>query len=294
MFTVLAAGNQPLIAQTLSSLSLISILLIAALGLGIIFGLMRVVNLAHGAFITLGAYTAYAVNLLDGGVLLSFVLAPLIVGFFGVLVEQVIVKGRYKKPVEVVLATWGVAIVIRQLIKIIFGQRSKTVPTPDALLGNVVLSGISVSIYRLFIFTLALVLFAGTIYVFFRTPFGVQSRAVVQNKSMSSALGVNTDRINTVSFAIGSGLAGLAGAVLAPLAGANPTLGLSYLLESFFVVTISGIGNLTGIFLVSVALGGIKSWLSFFHSIALGQIIEFLVAIILIMIVQRETGGESL
>lgn len=292
MLVLTAMDPVVLIRQLLNSLSLISILLIAALGLGVIFGLMEVVNLAHGAMITLGAYVAYTMHLLGIGTAASFIVAPVVVGLVGVSLEKVIVKGRYKKHLPVLLALWGVSLIIRQLLKVIFGSGSFTVPIPGLLAGSVDLGIVTYSVYRLFLIGIGVGLFLFLVYLFNRTGFGTQSQAVIQQEEIAGALGVNKHRINNVTFGIGAAFAGLSGALLAPLAGVNPELGLSYLLEAFFVVIISGLGNIVGILVVSVLLGGVKSWVSFFFSISVGQIVEFVVAIVLILAIRRETWRE--
>lgn len=277
---------ETLVRVLLDATSLVMILLIASLGLGVIFGLMHVINLAHGGFVTIGAYTIYTTAQYTDPIV-AFVLAPVVVGLIGVAVELTVIKRLYDNPLLTVLATWGISLIIIQGVELVYGPADRQVAAPALLAGKVNLLGVDYSSYRTFLIVLGLSLLAFTFYLFRRTDFGLQSMAVIQDDATAGSLGVNVDRINTLTFGLGSALAGLAGAAFAPLATVHPEVGFTLLLESFFVVMIGGLGSFVGILWASVTLGGIRSVVGFLTTVTTGQTVEFIVAIVLITIVHR-------
>lgn len=232
-----------------NSLSLSSILILTALGLAITFGVMRVINMAHGEMLMLGAYTAYVVTDPDHLGLNLFVALPasfLVVGFIGYLLEIGLIRFLYGRPLDTLLATWGVSMILQQLVLLNFGADLKPMHVPAMLDGNWEVGGIALHKYRIFVilFTAFVLLFVWL--SFFRTSFGLKVRAVTQNRGMASALGINTRRIDSLTFAFASGLAGVAGCIFAHLFTVKYNLGADYVVEAFMVVILGGMGQLTG------------------------------------------------
>lgn len=256
-------GN--LVGTAFRGLSLSAVLLVAALGLAITFGLMGVINMAHGEVMMIGAYTAYVCQnffrrWFDVGsvgfdfyflaaLLMSFVVA----GGVGLILERSIIRFLYKRPLESLLATWGVSLVLQQMIRHIFGAANVQINAPRWMSGSFVIQDVLFAYNRLFVIGFAVFVVLLTYLLLTRTSLGLQIRAVMQNRSMASALGVRTDRVNMMTFAFGSGLAGMAGACLSQISNVGPSLGQSYIVDCFMVVVLGGVGNLVGT--VSAALG---------------------------------------
>ncbi len=233
-----------LVTQLLNGVSLIAILILVALGLAIIFGLMGVINMAHGELFTIGAYALVAVSNL-GGFWAGVLLAPVVGAVVGIALERGVVQFLYTRPIETILATWGISLILQQGIEFIFGTAPQAVPNPFP--GAISVFGIvDYPVYRLFILMAGVVITAATFFVFLRTEFGLMARAVIQNREIAAAIGINTDRIYVVAFALGAALAALAGALMAPLINVLPLMGVSFLARSFFVVIVGGAGNLLG------------------------------------------------
>lgn len=263
------------------SLSLGSILLIVALGLAITFGLMGVINMAHGEMIAIGAYTTYVVqNIFTGGLALSpfgfsvsipgfhatgwlkesyflfaLPLSFLAAAFAGILLERSVIRFLYRRPLESLLATWGVSLVLQQLLRLTFGANNVQVGSPSYLSGNWVVADILFGWNRVFVIGFAAAVVFGIWLVLTRTPLGLLIRAVTQNRPMASCMGVRTERVNTLTFALGSGLAGLAGAFLSQIGNVGPSLGQSYIVDSFMVVVVGGVGNLVGTVISGLGIG---------------------------------------
>lgn len=269
-----------------------SILVITALGLAIIFGMMGVINLAHGALITVGAYVAYAVTQAGLGLWVAFLVSPIIVGLVGLVMEITVIKRLYDRPLDTLLATWGMALVIQELIKVIFGSSAQSISNPYS--NPIDLFGAILPLYRIFLVGLAAVLVLATFAAFKYTDFGIKARAVIQNDEMASILGTDVDRIYRATFAIGAALAGLAGTAVAPIVGAGPRVGLDYLVRSFFVVIVGGTGELLAGTIGGAALiGGSSAVLSFFSSQTFAQTIVFVFAIIIIRLRPEGIFGGS-
>ena len=268
------------------SLSLGSILLIVALGLAITFGLMGVINMAHGEMIAIGAYTTYVVqNIFAGGLALSpfgysvsvpglhtsgwlresyflfaLPLSFLAAAFAGVLLERSVIRFLYRRPLESLLATWGVSLLLQQLLRLTFGANNVQVGSPVYLSGNWVVGDVLLGWNRVFVIGFAAVVVLGIWLVLTRTPLGLLIRAVTQNRAMASCMGVRTERVNTLTFALGSGLAGLAGAFLSQIGNVGPSLGQSYIVDSFMVVVVGGVGNLVGTVVSGIGIGSVDQF----------------------------------
>jgi len=258
-----------------------SVLVIAALGLAIIFGMMGVINLAHGALITVGAYVAYAVTNAGVNLIVAFVLSPIVVGIVGLIMERSVISRLYDRPIDTLLATWGFGLVIQELIKMVFGTSAQSVANPYS--APIEIFGANLPRYRIFLVGLASALVFVTYIAFKYTDFGIKSRAVIQNDEMAGMLGTNVKFVYMSTFMIGAGLAGLAGTALAPIIGADPRVGLGYLVQSFFVVIVGGTGQLlAGTLGGSALIGGSAAGLSFFSSQTFAQTIVFVLAIFVI------------
>ena len=243
-----AAMSQAIITQFLSSISIVAILIIVSLGLAIIFGVAGVINMAHGEFIMVGAYTAAVVGQLGGNTFVAIPIAFVVVGLLGLIVERGIIQWIYDRPLETLLATWGVGIALQVIIKLIFGSELYYVGAPRVLDGGFRLIGrLPFPYYRLFLIVLALLLVVLVFYVIFKTSFGLKVRAVRRNRTMSECLGIDTAKVDMMIFIFGSGLAGIAGAVLAPIKSVSPTMGFPYAVDAYMVIVLGGVGNLWGV-----------------------------------------------
>ncbi|MFZ0709362.1 MAG: urea ABC transporter permease subunit UrtB [Terrimicrobiaceae bacterium] len=295
-------------------LSLGSILLIAALGLAITFGLMGVINMAHGEIIVVGAYTTYMVqNIFGAGVYLSFFglnlnipgfhfggalyesyflfaipISFLVAGLVGIALERGVIRFLYSRPLESLLATWGVSLVLQQLFRLIFGANNVQVYSPSWLSGNFTVSDVLLGWNRLFVigFAIAIVLLVWLLLT--RTSLGLLIRAVMQSRDMAACMGVKTERVNMLTFGLGSGLAGLAGAFLSQLGNVGPGLGQSYIVDCFMTVVVGGVGNLVGTIYSALGIGVVDQALQPFLGPVMGKI-TVLAAIILFL--QWKPGG---
>jgi len=268
-------------ARNLLNGATISVLLILlSLGLSVIYGLMKMLNMAHGEFFILGAFSVLLLMRLKIGFWLGVALAPVIMGVFGLLVYKVLFKSLYGKPTATILATWGLSMIIRQSLQITMGARPHVVENPFP--GAVSLLGVQYPAYRVFIIAAGTLLILTIVWLYLRTTFGLQIRAAIHNRELTSALGINTERINTFSFVIGSALAGLAGALLAPLIPVGPLTGLSYLIKVFFVIIVGGAGSLIGTVVGGLVIGGGESLLQLFLSPLGAEIAILVLAVVLI------------
>lgn len=248
----------PLIFNTLT---LISILLIVSLGLAIIFGLMNVINLAHGEFITIGAFTLVAVQALGGSFWLALLVAPAVGYCIGLLLERILIARVYKNPLHAILVTWGLSLIIQQVLVLTFGPSPQRATGPFE--GAISIAGANYPGYRLFLIAFALATFATIVVLFKRTRFGLDLRASIQSTEMAAVMGVDADKINARAFAIGAALAALAGVLLAPLTAVTAFMGVNYLARSFFVVLVGGAGSVAGVAAGSGIIGGLETMLSY-------------------------------
>ena len=258
-------GN--LFGTAFRGLSLSAVLLVAALGLAITFGLMGVINMAHGEIIMIGAYATYVTQNVfaawaatNPAIQELYFIAALLVSFLtaglaGLLLERSVIRWLYKRPLESLLATWGVSLVLQQLFRHTFGAANVQVSSPGWLSGSFVISDVLLAYNRIFVIGFAVFIIGLTYWLLTRTSLGLQIRAVMQNRAMASALGVRTNRVNMLTFAFGSGLAGMAGACLSQIGNVGPSLGQNYIVDCFMVVVLGGVGNLVGTVSASLGIG---------------------------------------
>jgi len=283
---------QVFLLQAFNGLSLFTVLLMMALGLAIVFGLMGVINLAHGELMAMGAYATYATSLFFQAFLPSLVNGYFVVGIvvafavtfaFGWLLERGLIQFLYRRPLDTMLATWGVSLILQQVFRHAFGAKEVTVPTVSWLQGAVeVASGVSLPLNRIFIIGLALIVTVVVYALLFRTRFGLRLRAVTQNRAMSAAAGINTERVDAMTFALGCGLAGIAGSSFTMLASTGPVTGQQYIVDTFIVVVFGGVESLLGTILSSFLIAQMQSSLEYVltGSMAKATILLFVIAVL--------------
>jgi urea transport system permease protein len=287
------------IGTIFNGLSVASILLLVAIGLAITFGLMNVINMAHGQFIMIGGYVAYVFGQLGSlafgptaagnGFLLALPASFLVAAFFGWLLERGLIRFLYKRQLDTLLATWGVGLILEQAAKSIFGAPNVNVDVPEWLTGSLPITDeLSLSFARVFILGLTIVALGGVGYYLFRTNTGRLVRAVMQNRAMADCLGVRTDRVDATTFALGTGLAGLAGAALCLLGPVGPFIGTDYIVQAFMVVVLGGVGQLAGTVAAAAAIGGLDSVFNLAFSVSIGQVIVF--ALVVAFLQWRPSG----
>lgn len=276
--------------QLLNGVGIVGILLLTGLGLAITFGVMRIINLAHGEFIMLGAYTTFVMQSnfkLD--LVLTIPFAFLATAIIGAITEITVIRRLYGRPLETLLATWGLSIIIQGVVKLIFTAQLKYVKAPPYITGNLSVftspdggASITISYYRLFIIAVALGLLALTAYLLYGTSLGRQIRAVTQNREMAKCLGINTSFVDMVTFAYGCGLAGVAGAVLSSLKSVAPPMGQDYLVDAWMVVVTGGVDKLVGILAGAFLIGEANAAIAFLLNDPTARVIVLAAVIILI------------
>ncbi|RJQ11124.1 MAG: branched-chain amino acid ABC transporter permease [Bacillota bacterium] len=265
-------GTGALIAlQGLNSAVIISTLLLVAIGLWIIYGLMGVLNLAHGELLALGAYTVVAAGMLGLNGWIGTLLAVIVVGFIGYLLERTFVHRLYLRPLESLLATWGLSLIIRQVLQLVFGAAPRRVSAP--VTGGVPMLGMAFPVYYLVILATTAIIVPLILWLFYRTTLGMKIRAVLQDREMAQCLGVKAATINTYAFVIGAALAGFAGAMIAPLISVEPWMGSAFLVRSFMAVIVGGVGAILGVVGGSALIGGLEGVIAFFGSSVIAQVI---------------------
>ncbi len=279
----MAVGN--FVGTSFRGLSTAAVLLIAALGLAITFGLMGVINMAHGEIMAVGAYTAYVTQNLfkewfgaTGGKFDMYFIVALVMSFLtaaaaGLILERGIIRFLYKRPLESLLATWGVSLVLQQIFRSTFGAANVQVGSPSWLSGSYVIQDVLFAYNRIFVIVFAVLIVYGTYLLLTKTSLGLQIRAVMQNRNMASCMGVRTDRVNMMTFAFGSGLAGMAGACMSQLANVGPSLGQNYIVDCFMIVVLGGVGSLGGTVSASLGVGVTNQVLEPWLGAVLGKII---------------------
>lgn len=274
---------ESIITQFLSGFSVVAILMIAALGLAVIFGVAGVINMAHGEFIMIGAYTAAVVGQLGGNTFIAIPVAFVVVGLLGLVVERGIIQWIYERPLETLLATWGVSIVLQVVIKMIFGPELYYVGAPEVLDGGFRVIGLlPFPWYRLFLIGVAIAMLIATYVFLFKTNIGLKVRAVRHNRAMAGCLGIDTAKVDMIVFVYGSGLAGMAGAALAPIKTVSPPMGFPYAVDSFMVLVLGGVGSLWGVVAGSVLIGEGETLLSFLYNNVVGKLLVFVFIVIAI------------
>ncbi|GGS22524.1 urea ABC transporter permease subunit UrtB [Deinococcus knuensis] len=271
--------------QLFTGLSVASILLLAALGLALSFGLMRVINMAHGEFLMVGGYLTYLAaqwagpTLGDAWLWAAFPLAFLGAALLGAVMEFTVIRRLYGRPLDTLLATFGISLILQQAARQLFGSTGVPVTAPAWLGGAWQLGDVTLPFVRLFVIALAAVVLAGMWWLLNRSRFGMHVRAVNQNREMAAALGVNTRSLDMLVFALGAGIAGVAGVGLALIAPVNPTVGAAYIVNAFLVVVVGGVGSVLGAAVAAVLLGFVTALAEGFTSVSLAQ------AILLVLVV---------
>jgi len=275
-------------------LSLGSVLVLAAIGLAITFGVMGVINMAHGELIMLGAYTTYLIQLalpeMTGlSILLAVPAAFIVSGAVGIAIERGVIRFLYGRPLETLLATFGISLILQQLVRTLISPQNVPVSNPDFLSGSWQINSVlSLTYNRLYIFVFCLLVFAGLFFVLKRTRLGLQVRAVSQNRAMARAMGVRSARVDAMTFGLGSGIAGIAGVALSQLTNVGPNLGQAYIVDSFMVVVFGGVGNLWGTLVGGLGLGIANKLMEPWAGAVLAKI---LVLVFIILFIQKRPRG---
>ena len=254
----------------LDGLSLTSIYFLAAIGLAITFGVMRVINMAHGEFIMIGAYTGYVIQLFIPNhtisLLIAFPLAFIITFLAGVAMERLVIRHLYKNPLDTLLATFGISIALQQIAKNIFGTQARPLTSPDWLDGALVINDVlSISLIRIAIFVLGLIFLILLVSVMNKTRLGLETKAVTQNPMMASSMGINPDKINMLTFGFGSGIAGIAGVAIGLFSKVTSELGSDYIVQSFMTVVVGGVGNIWGMLAGATMIGMLQKFIEWFN-----------------------------
>jgi urea transport system permease protein len=275
-------------------LSVGSVLVLVATGLAITFGVMGVINMAHGELMMLGAYTTYVVQLampnhLASSILVAIPAAFIVAGAVGVILERTIIRFLYGRPLETLLATFGVSLVLQQLVRSIFSANNRSVETPAWMSGTLSINGaLSLTLNRLYIIVFTLIVFGLLLIVLKRTRLGLDIRAVSQNRAMARAMGIRAARVDAMTFGLGSGIAGIAGVALSQFTNVGPNLGQSYIIDSFMVVVFGGVGNLWGTLAGGMSMGVVNQLLEPYSGAVLAKIF---VLVALVLFIQRWPRG---
>ena len=286
-----------LVQNSWYGLSLGSVLLLAAIGLAITFGVMGVINMAHGEMVMVGAYVTFVVQetirnrapgLFDYSLAIAVPLAFLVAGFLGVLIERCIIRFLYGRPLETLLATWGLSLILQQAVRTIFGPNNREVGNPSFMSGAFDLGGITITYNRLWIICFSLAVFVALLGLLRFTRFGLEMRAVTQNRTMAASMGIRTSRVDALTFGLGSGIAGMAGVALSQIDNVSPNLGQGYIIDSFMVVVFGGVGNLWGTFAGAFLLGVANKFLEPVAGAVLGKIA---ILVFIILFIQKRPRG---
>jgi urea transport system permease protein len=278
-------------------LSLGSVLLLAAIGLAITFGVMGVINMAHGEMVMLGAYTTFVVQelirahnpaLFDYSLVIAVPLAFAVAGLVGIAVERTIIRFLYGRPLETLLATWGLSLILQQAVRVAFGASNREVGAPSWMSGSFDVGGMSITYGRLWIIVFTLAVFVLLLMVLRYTRLGLEMRAVTQNRAMAASMGIRTSRIDALTFGLGSGIAGIAGVALSQIDNVSPNLGQGYIIDSFMVVVFGGVGNLWGTLVGAFTLGIANKFLEPYAGAVLGKIA---ILVLIILFIQKRPRG---
>ena len=278
-------------------ISLGSVLLLAAIGLAITFGVMGVINMAHGEMVMLGAYTTFVVQeiiraknpgLFNYSLAVAIPLSFLVAGCIGILIERTIIRFLYGRPLETLLATWGLSLVLQQAVRSAFGPNNRDVGSPGWMSGAFDVGGIIITYNRLWIICFALAVFVALLAILRYTRLGLEMRAVTQNRPMAASMGIRTARVDALTFGLGSGIAGMAGVALSQIDNVSPNLGQGYIIDSFMVVVFGGVGNLWGTLVGSFVLGIANKFLEPYAGAVLGKIA---ILVLIILFIQKRPRG---
>ena len=275
-------------------LSLGSVLLLAAIGLAITFGVMKVINMAHGEMMMIGAYTTYTLqqvmpSLIEYSILIAIPVAFIVSGLVGIIIERLVIRHLYGRPLETLLATFGISLILQQLVRTIYSPLNQEVKTPSWMSGTwEINSALSLTYNRLYIVIFAILVFIGILLVLNKTSLGLKVRAVTQNRQMAQAMGIKTSLIDAMTFGIGSGIAGIAGVALSQLTNVGPNLGQAYIVDSFMVVVFGGVGNLWGTLIGAITLGEINK---FIEPVAGAVLAKVLILVFIILFIQKRPRG---
>ena len=284
--------NFQFVDKVFFGLSLGSVLLLAAIGLAITFGVMGVINMAHGEMIMLGAYTTYVVQMfipVDYSIWVAIPAAFVVSGLVGILIERGVIRHLHGRPLETLLATFGISLILQQLVRTIFSPLNRQVESPSWMSGSLDINPVlSLTLNRLYILAFALLVFGLLMLVLNKTSLGLNVRAVAQNRSMAKAMGIRTDRVDAMTFGLGSGIAGMAGVALSQLTNVGPNLGQAYIIDSFMVVVFGGVGNLWGTLVAGFSLGIANK---FIEPITGAVLASILVLVFIILFIQKRPKG---
>jgi urea transport system permease protein len=273
------------------------VLLLAAIGLAITFGVMGVINMAHGEMVMLGAYVTFVVQeairtynpaLFDYSLLIAVPLAFLFSGFVGILIERSIIRFLYGRPLETLLATWGLSLILQQAVRTAFGPNNREVGNPSWMSGAFEVGQITVTYNRLWIICFAIAVFVALLALLRLTRLGLEMRAVTQNRPMAASMGIRTARIDALTFGLGSGIAGIAGVALSQIDNVSPNLGQGYIIDSFMVVVFGGVGNLWGTLVGAFALGVANKFL---EPVAGAVLAKIAILVLIILFIQKRPRG---
>lgn len=287
-----------LLGQLFTGLSLGSVLLLAAIGLAITFGVMGVINMAHGEMVMIGAYTTFVIQEIfrstfpqsfDLSLAVAVPMAFLVAGAFGVAIERGIIRFLYGRPLETLLATWGLSLILQQMVRTIFGPTNKEVGNPSWMSGAIELDGgVLLTYNRIWIIVFSLLVVALIAIILKKTALGLEMRAVTQNRRMAASMGIRTGRVDAMTFGLGSGIAGMGGVALSQIDNVSPNLGQAYIVDSFMVVVFGGVGNLLGTLLGATSLGIANKFLEAWSGAVLAKI---LILIAVILFIQKRPSG---
>jgi len=269
------------LVATLNGLTLISVLMLIAVGLAVIYGLIGVINLAHGEFVTIGAFSVAAVQISGGNFWLGLLAAPFIGAVAGLCIERGILKRLYERPLSAIMATWGLSLIVQQALQLLFGAAPLPVQAPFGG-ASMPIGAASYPIYRIFLIAMALSVMAFVWYCIRHTQYGLDLRAVLQDRRVAETLGINTRWVYMSAFTAGAALAALAGALLAPMTVVIAQMGINYLARSFFVVIVGGVGNVTGVIAGSGLIGGLETLFNYTISAALAQALVLALAVVIV------------
>lgn len=288
--------------QGFSGLILFSVFVLMALGLAIIFGQMGVINMAHGEFMILGAYVTYITSTFFAEYLpamfgmyffIAMIIAFLVAGALGALCEWAMIRHLYRRPLDTLLATWGLSLILQQTFRSVFGAREVGVSIPDWMMGSIPLTDlVEIPLNGVFIVVLTIMISSAIYCLMFKSRFGGQVRAVVQNRAMAGAVGINTEKVDRITFALGCGVAGVAGAAFTMIGSTGPTSGQLYLVDTFLVVVFGGAASLAGTIASAFTISQAQSTLEFFISGSMAKVLTLLTVVGILML--RPQGLFSL